>query len=238
MFFQCQLYRKKKKPSTLAPGKKKDIMSPSTENTDAAPIPSGKKSNKKKLPHVDVSEMLLFNEAISALGVVELPLQGKQFTWSNKEQPPLLERLDWFFTFAEWTSCFPDTSVKTLSMETSDHTHCLITAGSNIPKGGGIFRFENYLMEHEHFLSIVQHAWSLPVQQQDMAKRISAKFKNLRRVIKAWQSHLSSLDVNISNVKLIIIFLSLLEELTLEEWNCRKLLEDKLLLLLKQQRIY
>ncbi|KAG2576092.1 hypothetical protein PVAP13_6NG004731 [Panicum virgatum] len=201
-------------------------MSPSAENTDAAPIPSGKKANKKKLPHVDVSEMLLFNEAISALGVVELPLQGKQFTWSNKEQPPLLERLHWFFTFAEWTSCFPDTSVKTLSMETSDHTHCLITAGSNIPKGGGIFRFENYLMEHEHFLSIVQHAWSLP---------------NLRRVIKAWQSHLSSLDVNIANVKLIIIFLSLLEEfrdLTLEEWNCRKLLEDKLLLLLKQQRIY
>jgi hypothetical protein len=28
--------------------------------------------------------MLLFNEAISKLGLVELPLKGKHFTWSNK----------------------------------------------------------------------------------------------------------------------------------------------------------
>ena len=47
----------------------------------------------------DVTKMLLFNEAISSLGIVELPLQGKRFTWSNKQHPPLLERLDWFFYF-------------------------------------------------------------------------------------------------------------------------------------------
>jgi exonuclease III len=46
----------------------------------------------------DYAEMLLFNEAISKLGLVELPLKGKRFTWSNKQLSPLLERLDWFFT--------------------------------------------------------------------------------------------------------------------------------------------
>ena len=49
-------------------------------------------------PGGDINEMLLFNEAISVLGVVELPLMGRKFTWSNKQFPPLLERLDWFFT--------------------------------------------------------------------------------------------------------------------------------------------
>jgi hypothetical protein len=49
-------------------------------------------------------------------------------------------------------------------------------------------------MEHEQFINIVQHGWSLPTQT-DYAKVIMAKFKNLRRVIKAWQAQLSSLDV-------------------------------------------
>ena len=120
-------------------------------------------------------------------------------------------------------------------METSDHSPCLISIKTTIPKGK-IFKFENYLMEHEQFLNIVQHGWSLPTFQSDSGKVITAKFKNIRRVIRAWQSHLSSLKANISNVKLIITFMGLLEEfrdLTLEEWNFRKILDEKLISLLQ-----
>ena len=46
----------------------------------------------------DINEMYPFNEAISALGIVELPLLGRHFTWTNKQTPPLMERLDWFFS--------------------------------------------------------------------------------------------------------------------------------------------
>ena len=46
----------------------------------------------------NVGDMLLFNNAISALGLVEIPLHGRKFTWTNKQHPPLLERLDWFFS--------------------------------------------------------------------------------------------------------------------------------------------
>lgn len=42
----------------------------------------------------DVAEMYLFNKAISNLGLVEFPPIGRQFTWTNKQTPPLLERLD------------------------------------------------------------------------------------------------------------------------------------------------
>ena len=109
-----------------------------------------------------------------------------------------------------------------------------------LPKGK-VFRFENYLMEHEHFMDIVQHGWSLPTSQTDTAKIITAKFKNLRRVIKAWQSQLSSLKAVISNVKLILTFLGFLEEfrdLALHEWNFRVILEQKLISLFRQQKIY
>lgn len=35
----------------------------------------------------DIGDMLMFNEAISALGLVELPLKGQRYTWTNKQCP-------------------------------------------------------------------------------------------------------------------------------------------------------
>ena len=127
-----------------------------------------------------------------------------------------------------------------VNYETMFHVPCLVTISTNIPKSG-TFRFENYLMEHEHFMDIVQHGWALPTIHSDKAKIISGKFKNLRRVIKAWQANISSLKVNINNVKLILSFMNMLEEfrdLSLPEWNFRALLEEQLIQLFKQQRIY
>lgn len=40
-------------------------------------------------------EMFLFNEAISPLGLNEVTLQGRMFTWSNMQPSPLLEKLVW-----------------------------------------------------------------------------------------------------------------------------------------------
>ena len=86
-------------------------------------------------PGGDVSEMLLFNEAISYLGLIEIPLHGKHFTWSNKQQPPLLERIDWFFTSISWTLLYPSTKATSLVAEVSDHSPCLIEVATYIPKG-------------------------------------------------------------------------------------------------------
>lgn len=95
-------------------------------------------------------------------------------------------------------------------------------------------------MEHEQFMAIVQHGWNIHVFHTDVAKRISSKFKNLRRVLKAWHFQLSSLKENINNVKLILSFLESLEDfrdLSIQEWNFREILAEKLLALLKQQKI-
>jgi hypothetical protein len=55
-----------------------------------------RKPPDRNKPGGDVNDMLLFNEAISNLGLVELSLKGRKFTWSNMQKEPLLERLDWF----------------------------------------------------------------------------------------------------------------------------------------------
>jgi hypothetical protein len=58
-------------------------------------------------PGGDLNDMLLFNEEISNLGIVELPLKGRKFTWSNMQKDPLLEKLDWFFHFSLLDSLLP-----------------------------------------------------------------------------------------------------------------------------------
>ena len=110
-------------------------------------------------PGGDHLEMYLFNEDISALGLVELPLKGRRFTWSNKQLSPLLERLDWFLTSALWTVTYPNIFASSVVNETFDHTTCVITISTAIPKTS-IFRFENYWMEHEEFMPLVQHTWA------------------------------------------------------------------------------
>jgi hypothetical protein len=52
-----------------------------------------RKSKDRNRDGANFNEMFLFNEAINKLDV-EIPLHGRQFTWTNKQFPPLLERLD------------------------------------------------------------------------------------------------------------------------------------------------
>lgn len=74
----------------------------------------------------NVAEMFLFNSMISHLGLIEIVLQGKKFTWSNMQQPALLEKLDWVFTNNSWTINYPETSCSALTREVSDHVPLII----------------------------------------------------------------------------------------------------------------
>jgi len=182
---------------------------------------------------------LLFNKAISKLGLVELPLHGRHFTWTNKQFPPLLERLDWFFTSNSWTSKYSNSLVKTLVMETFDHWPC-VEIGTTIPQSS-IFIFENYWLSHEEFPQVAVNGWSAPDHIIDPAKRITTKFKNLRKELRNWKGQLPGLKRTIENIKLVLNLLETVElyrGLSLPEWNFKNLISGKLILLLKQQRTY
>jgi endonuclease/exonuclease/phosphatase family metal-dependent hydrolase len=105
--------------------------------------------NRNK-PGRDPNMMMVFNEAISKLGIIELPLSGQQYTWSNMQQNPLLERLDWFFISQAWSLKFPGTLAKTLTRDLSDHVPCSIHIKTAVPRPR-IFWFENFWMEHKDF---------------------------------------------------------------------------------------
>jgi hypothetical protein len=188
----------------------------------------------------DINEMLAFNDSISKLGLIELPLKGRNFTWSNMQQDPLLERLDWFFTSSSWTLNYPTTLVYPLVKPISDHVPCVVSIETKIPKAKK-FRFENYWLSHSDFQSVVQAAWNIPVEFSDSAKRVNGKFKNLRRSLKLWAKNLRCLKKLISKVNEVIEMLDIFEEmrpLITEEWNLRDILKSHVLTLLHNQNVY
>lgn len=83
----------------------------------------------------NINEILGFNNAISRLSLVEIPLKGCKYTWTNCQPSPLLERLEWFFFLSNsWIIAFPNTVASTLSRDTADHTPCLISATTRVPR--------------------------------------------------------------------------------------------------------
>lgn len=139
-------------------------------------------------PGGDVTEMYLFNEAINYLGLIELPLLGRHFTWTNKQLSPLLKRLDWFFTSVSWTGKYPGTLVKPMVMKTSDHWPCVVEINTDVPRSH-VFRFENHWLDKNDFITILLQGWEAHSNIQDLAKIITAKCENLKQKLKHWKKN-------------------------------------------------
>ena len=86
--------------------------------------------DNRNRPGGNINNMLRFNSIIQHLDLEEIPLKG----WSNMQDSPLLEKLDWIFTSSEWISSCPNTYATSMSNITSNHVPIMITVGTDIPK--------------------------------------------------------------------------------------------------------
>jgi len=90
-------------------------------------------------------------------------------------------------------------------------------------------------------MQTAQQGWEAVSSQADKAKTITAKFKNMRKVLRSWQQNLSSLKRILNNVKVILSLLEIIEEcrdLTIMEQNFKETLIGKINQFLEQQRVY
>ena len=167
---------------------------------------------------------------LSRIGLTDIPLQGQKYTWSNMQNPPLLEKLDWVFTNSCWSLSYPETICRALIREISDHSPLIISISTNIPRAH-IFRFENYWLLREGFQEILTENRRSSPFLNEKAKIIPNKFKNLRGALRSWSANLSNLKSSIANISLVLQLVEFLEEyrdLSLEEWNFRLILNEKL----------
>jgi hypothetical protein len=186
-----------------------------------------------------MNDMLVFNDIIHHLRLIELPLKGRSYTWSNMQDQPLMQQLDWFFTSPAWTLSYPNTVVLPLAKSVSDHTPCKVQIGTHIPKAT-LFHFENYWTKLTGFMGTVSKAW-FSCSHIDGARNISTKLKALRAALKSWSGTKSNLRILIDHCNIIIAFLDVLEEirpLHLSKKNFRSIIQAHLQKLLHCQHIY
>ena len=195
-------------------------------------------SESRNRPGANLADIETFNEVISYLGLIELPIKGRAFTWSNMQADPLLSQLDWFFTSTHWTLQYPNTMVNPLARPTSDHVPCVVSVGTSIPKAQ-VFRIENYWIHMPGFLEVVSNIWNIHCPG-DGAKSISSKFKLLRKGLRNWSTSISVVNRLVENCNDTIFMLDEIEEsraLHITEWNFRRVVKSKLshLLMCKQE---
>jgi hypothetical protein len=196
-------------------------------------------TNRNK-PGGNVADMFTFNQLIDHLGLLEIPIKGRAFTWSNMQHNHLLEQLDWFFSSPPWITAFPNTLVTVLSKPTSDHAPCLVSVDTVIPKAQ-LFRFENFWVHQQGFFDCVKEVWGRPVQNLSSSAVIVRKLKALRVELKKWKMSLSKLKLLIDKCNLVILFFDNLEEerpLSRPEGNFRRIVKHHHGRLLKSQCNY
>ena len=184
--------------------------------------------------------MITFNDFIRSQALIELPIKGREYTWSNMQLDPLLEQIDWFFTSNNWTSTYPHTMVKPLGRPVSDHIPCVINIETSIRRSK-LFRFESFWLQHPGFMQIVQNAWSKPVSSQNMATVLCRKFKTLRHDLKYWSKSISKLSIALENSNRALLEIDGLEnksQLSIPEVNFRKILKAHLIRLFNYQKLY
>jgi endonuclease/exonuclease/phosphatase family metal-dependent hydrolase len=111
-------------------------------------------SRDKSNDNFNPSEAACFNDFINLLGLLEIPLLDRQFTWSNMQDPPILARLDRVLVNPEWSFALPDTSLTSSSRPTSDHVPLHLEASSKAPRSN-VFRLENTWLSHPDFSTLV-----------------------------------------------------------------------------------
>ena len=96
-----------------------------------------------------------FHSFINSCALVDLPLQGGDFTWSRCGEVPASSRLDRFLISLEWEDHFIDAIQKRLPQPLSDHFPVCFENGS-FQRGRVPFKFENMWLEVEGFRDLIK----------------------------------------------------------------------------------
>lgn len=124
---------------------------------------------------------------IDDLQLAELHLSGRRFTWSNGRDRPTLERLDRAFASIEWIEQYPNSLLRCLSSDSSDHAPLLLTFNSE-PWAAPRFRFDQYWTKIDGFIDVMRTVWEVQTPGAEACRRLDQKLRALARGLKSWRA--------------------------------------------------
>lgn len=110
----------------------------------------------KRNNNCNVRMMGRFRALIEDLELIDFPLLGRRFTWSNERQNVTLTRIDRVLVSGEWEAVFPQFQLTPASTNISDH--CPLILKKMQPSHYKAFRFENHWLKSQEFDGVVAQA--------------------------------------------------------------------------------
>ena len=127
-----------------------------------------------------------FSDFISEQSLIDLPLEGGSFTWSNLQEVESKARLDSFLFSTNWKAKFPNVCQRRMSMLLSDHFPIVLEGGAFHHGGRRLFRFENMWLKDEGFVKRVRSWWESYHFQGAPSFVLANKLKLLKNDLKKW----------------------------------------------------
>ena len=100
-----------------------------------------------------------FSNFISECGLMDIPLEGGLFTWSNNQEIPTMSMIDRFLFSPEWADHFGHVNQQRLPRLLSNHFPIRLDCG-RIMGGKSPFWFENMWLKVDGFVDRVRDWWA------------------------------------------------------------------------------
>lgn len=131
--------------------------------------------------------MELFCEFVDSNDLINLPITGARYTWSNFQNQPSLSKLDRFLISVEWDDLFSPSSVHALPRLGSDHMPIMPKGRETLTWHGHLpFKFQNMWLLHPGFVDQVKFWWENMKVQGSPGQRFHLKLKGLRDHLQIW----------------------------------------------------
>ncbi|GMI68462.1 hypothetical protein HRI_000515500 [Hibiscus trionum] len=137
--------------------------------------------------------MRVFADFIDNLCLIDLPLQGSQFTWSSFRERPSFSRLDRILVSPEVAALWPNISKVTLSKKISDHNPIYLSIEEH-NWGPKPFRWFDSWSEDKNLVDSIKHSC---LQNQGLG--LSNILKMCKSDIKSY--HLQQCNAEQSSIK-------------------------------------
>lgn len=102
----------------------------------------------------------VFNETITNLKLVDPPINGRLFTWSDMREHPNIAKLDRNLILEEWDSKFTQADCIVLKCPTSDHIPICVYSREGTQVHPRRFCFVKWWLKHQEVHDLIKESWS------------------------------------------------------------------------------
>lgn len=118
--------------------------------------------------------------------LMDLDYEGYPFTWrNNQDARPIQQRLDRGLATMEWHNLYPNTKIRHVALEGSDHAMLSLSTENVKAWRGRKFNYDSRWSKSEECRDLMVGDWKARLGEPH-AFRFCEKMKSLRRSLKVW----------------------------------------------------